>query len=461
MAYFQPISFLPQDTVTPAIQNLGATLGNINQSKIAQQEQNIAQFNNLLDISYEGALLANQKEITDDLDNFRKKAADIYSRAAKTGGRPNFEEFTKLKTDQKNITYKVNQSQFLQEQYKKAAAEMTKLKTAKKLDPSSEKLLDEWVKTPKKIAETVDPMSFVKVLYTPEEALLDLDKVMNVPVANAVKKTTLERDPKSGQYYNVVNYDPTSDLSTALAGSPRIMEALVNNYGSPAAVMNLLKSRYDVSGKTLAGGNVYNYGGGGNSTPKPKYNLTQKDGYNYVQFAENTIPTAQYGNIQVLGMENTPSGVMVVAKAPHKYTEADRTAAVKRGASKDEIRKIDELMGNTVMEDKKIPYSDIKAELEKSHGDFDKGSETYNLERAFNHVNGSKYAPPAAAPPEPEKPNAIQAAKNIWNKITGDKETSKPAKLSGKINPSDLQVGKLYDVNGQTLKWNGSKLVKP
>ena len=74
----QPFSFLPEDTITPAIQNLGHTLGAINQAKTKRQEDLLGKFQSLMDISTEGLLAQHQDEVMKDYDEFRNKAVDYF-----------------------------------------------------------------------------------------------------------------------------------------------------------------------------------------------------------------------------------------------------------------------------------------------------------------------------------------------------------------------------------------------
>ncbi|GEM_PF-2767691 len=166
-----PISFLPQDTITPAIQNLGQSLSAISQRKMAQQQGIIDQYMKLVDVSLEGTQANHRDEILGDLDTFKQKAADVFVKAEQNNAVPNYKDLTAIEQDKKSILTKVTDSQLLVNRYKQAMLYAAELKKKGELAPSSEAALNDWVTTKTPIAKAADPMTLIDTQYTPEKAM--------------------------------------------------------------------------------------------------------------------------------------------------------------------------------------------------------------------------------------------------------------------------------------------------
>lgn len=165
MSKYRPISFLPEERISPAIQNLGKTLSGIQAAKNQEMAGQIQAFQNLVELSMEGMVRRHQEEVMGESEKFKSKAAKMYADAFDSGRRLNYKEYIDLKTEKKNLLHKVNQSKYLKERYNQAMLEAARLERAGKLDPESKAALDKWINTKSTIEKTVDPMGLVDTKF--------------------------------------------------------------------------------------------------------------------------------------------------------------------------------------------------------------------------------------------------------------------------------------------------------
>lgn len=165
----QPISFLPKDEITPAIQNLGETLSQINQSKIARKQEQIKSFEGLIDVSLQGIKNGHYEEAMGDLSSMTDRAKQIYMQAENENRPVNYKESLELSNQKKDLLYKVNTSKMLMDDYTKAMIDAAKLDKDHKLDPRTPKALNDWLNSKEPINSKAFPSSLVSSIYTTAE----------------------------------------------------------------------------------------------------------------------------------------------------------------------------------------------------------------------------------------------------------------------------------------------------
>jgi len=203
----QPISFLPEEKITAAIQGLGESLSQINQARIKRQEKDIENIQQLLDVSFQGVMAANQEEVMKDWDGLADLSAK-YAIQAQNENRPiAFKQQSELNRMKNDILLKVNYSKNLRERYLQAGVEAAKLKAQGKLTPESEQALINFVKpgTYKSINDMPDPLLLIESQYSGKEVLdierKIIDDVMKYP------EVTRKKLP-SGEYREIKTVSP-------------------------------------------------------------------------------------------------------------------------------------------------------------------------------------------------------------------------------------------------------------
>jgi hypothetical protein len=222
MAHFDPISFLPEDKIGPALQNLAQTQQAIGNAKIQEMQGQITAFNNLLDVSLEGLMTKHQEEVVGDVDKFKDHAAELYRNAFEGGGRPNFKDISTLNTEKKQILYKVNQSKFLQDQYKQAMLKASVL--GDKIGPTVKDDLTKWLHQSETIGATADPMSLVNMKYDMLDMTDDYDKLIKGTKDSALKSPQSVMNPKTGKEERRVIWDPKEQSDVIWDNIPRISD---------------------------------------------------------------------------------------------------------------------------------------------------------------------------------------------------------------------------------------------
>ena len=197
-----PISFLPQDTITPAIQNLGQNLQQITALKMADQDKQIAQFKQLVAVSMEGVRSNHRDEILRDSEKFRQEAADKFIKAEQENREPNYKDVLDIEQKKNVILSKVAKSQLLEQAYQQAMNKAMVLQANNKLDPTSMDALDKWATNIESVDKTNDPRLLIKEQYTPVEALKITRDYFKDRRDRAMKTQTLSTD-EAGNYHMI------------------------------------------------------------------------------------------------------------------------------------------------------------------------------------------------------------------------------------------------------------------
>lgn len=145
--YAGSISFLPDDTINPAIQNLAKTISADNERRIAQAESMQKQFQALLDVSYEGTLANHQQELMTDWEKLRGKAISIFSKASDNGVPVNMVEYAGLMKQHKELIAKAEYAKSLKADYMRTVTEAAKLKKEQRLDPDFDEAINTAMKS--------------------------------------------------------------------------------------------------------------------------------------------------------------------------------------------------------------------------------------------------------------------------------------------------------------------------
>lgn len=239
------MSFLPEDTITPAIQNMGQTLGAINQQKIGQQEGLQKQFQSLLDVSYENMLANHQNEVMQDWDKFKSKAINVFKSAAEAGKPINQNEYANVIKEHNNVIRKAEYARQLKQDYYKTMAEAGKLDAANKLDPESKQLLDDWKNKGGSLYDLPVPSSLIRTQYSPME-IGTIEKGM-YNSGTLLKETY--KNLGGGRTEPIKYYDPENVAKVAIdrvKTDPDFAKAVQKNYGS---LQNYIKEKQDIYDK--------------------------------------------------------------------------------------------------------------------------------------------------------------------------------------------------------------------
>jgi hypothetical protein len=278
MAHFDPISFLPEDKIGPALQNLAQTQQAIGNAKIQEMQGQITAFNNLLDVSLEGLMTKHQEEVVGDVDKFKDHAAELYRNAFEGGGRPNFKDISTLNTEKKQILYKVNQSKFLQDQYKQAMLKASVL--GDKIGPTVKDDLTKWLHQSETIGATADPMSLVNMKYDMLDMTDDYDKLIKGTKDSALKSPQSVMNPKTGKEERRVIWDPKEQSDVIWDNIPRISDFWTKKAGGDTRkgkqMYDAWTQEQSVNALDLQGGTTVNNFVSGFGGDKDKFKLMPK-----------------------------------------------------------------------------------------------------------------------------------------------------------------------------------------
>ena len=269
-------SFLPQDTIDPAIQNLGRTMGAINQQKIGQQEALRNQFNSLIDVSYKNMLANHQKEIVTDLDKFRKSAIQVFSKASDAGTPINMNEWAKVKQEHDELVAKATYAQQYKKDYYDTIQRMAVLDQKNELDPQSKIDLDNLKNSNVPLYDLPVPSSLIRTQYSPMQ-IQSIEKGM-------FNETTLlkkyEKPLPGGRTETHQYFDPKNVAKEAVDRvkvDPDFARFVQKNYGT---LQNYVTAKQGIYNKEYQGlRNPPGLGSAAQTVPLIPY---QKNGSEYV-----------------------------------------------------------------------------------------------------------------------------------------------------------------------------------
>ena len=244
-----PISFLPQDTINPAIQNLGQTLGAINQQKIGRQEDLQKKFQSLLDVSYEGMLANHQNEVMQDWDKFKSNAINVFKSASEAGTPINQNEYSKVLKEHNDVIRKAEYARQLKQDYYKTMSDAAKLDAANKLDPASKKALEDWRSGKGTLYDLPVPSSLIQTQYSPLEMGTIEKGLYNDQTL--LKKEQVKQ--ANGDIKTLDYYDPENVAKVAIDRAktdPDFVKAVQRDYGTLEAY---IKEKQDIYDKTYQG----------------------------------------------------------------------------------------------------------------------------------------------------------------------------------------------------------------
>lgn len=421
-----PISFLPQDTINPAIQNLGQTLGAINQQKIGRQEDLQKKFQSLLDVSYEGMLANHQNEVMQDWDKFKSNAINVFKSASEAGTPINQNEYSKVLKEHNDVIRKAEYARQLKQDYYKTMSDAAKLDAANKLDPESKQLLDDWKLGKGTLYDLPVPSSLIRTQYSPleigtiEKGLYNdqtLLKKEQVKQANGDIKTLEYYDPDNVAKVAADRIQTDSDFA----------KFVQRNYGS---LQNYVTQKQGIYDKQYQGlkrkptGSVMNFGYGAPGTEKipgtqieggRQYDVSQKN-LNYT--GKVTLPDGKQSDVidavvsKIVKYDDGTSEKLIMVKVPNPKW-------IKAGGSLNPLNP----------EPKTITVEGVAPS---------EGEAETTLEKSKSFLE--KY-PDGKAPVKGQKSGSV-------TKLTGDEDTS------------TLDPNKVYELDGQKVKWNGKNLVR-
>ncbi len=245
----QPISFLPQDKIDQGIQNLGNTLSQINESKIARKQQQIEGFKSMIDVSLQGIKNGHYEEAMGDLDKLTNASRDIYIKAENENRPVTAMESLKLSNLKKDLLYKVNTSKMLMDDYTNAMVEAAKLEQQQKLAPGVKQKLQDWLNAKEPIGSKQFPSTLIETIYSPEERA-KLEKM----VADAVNAEETMVPGPGGTFNKNVYRDPKAIADQAnkfLTNNPKYLATLRANGEDPKNVIPSLINTYKGNKQTI------------------------------------------------------------------------------------------------------------------------------------------------------------------------------------------------------------------
>ena len=289
-----PISFLPQDTINPAIQNLGQTLGAINQQKIGRQEDLQKKFQSLIEASYEDIWSRDQQEVTKDWEALRGEAINTFKKASELGGPVNQMEYTGLMKKHKELIRKVETARAAKLDYAKAIDMAAKLKSDEKLAPGSLEAIEQEKMNPKSIYDRKPFTSLIGEQYSPKE-MLQLQDLIDKDVPMITKAGVME-----GRYKTLKGKNP-DDLAKAYSGfwdtSPTVQRMFPNKQAWVQQNVDTRGRLSEIDKPPSTNVNVYN-NGGFNPNFKPRFHPVEVNGRTELQFNAGTNHgLIQTGNI--------------------------------------------------------------------------------------------------------------------------------------------------------------------
>ena len=413
-----PISFLPQDTINPAIQNLGATQGAINQQQIGQQEGLRNQFQSLIDASYGNIWANDQKEVAQDWDKLKSDAVNVFKKASELGGPVNQMDYADLMRQHKDLLTKVATAQQYKDDWAKAVTQAALLNQKQQLAPGVMDKLNAMRDNPGSIYNRPVPSSLIQTQLSPDQVdTVEKDALSTMKIARTTSKIMPDGTTETHNYYDPQTI--AASLTDKYKMNPEYKQFVDNNGGLPARIA-AMQNIYDKNDMTVKPkpNPLASFATGTKANPYPIQFQKEDDGRYHANLGAAVVPyTAQIPVVENGKTVNKDvKGVVQEVidgngKRTMKFLWNEKPTGVLKSFVPDKNGAIE------------IPYDDA------IQYNIDGGTAKLN----FKSVGGAKPAAKAGSPP----------------------------KLTGQINPNTLKSGQLYEVNGKTYKWNGSKLVTP
>jgi len=239
------MSFLPEDTINPAIQNLGETAGDIYKSQIGQQEGLQKQFQSLIDASYGDIWANDQKEVSQDWDKLRSNAINVFKTASEKGMPVNQMEYAGIMKQHKDLIHKIETAQEQKKDYANAITQAAHLQEKGELDPQSLVDLENAKNNPKGIYDRTPFSSLIKTQYSDEQLYKQTDDALKTAkIAKSVNTKLPNGDIQVRNYYDPQNIREVLEAKAKF--DPRFAKQVTAKFGS---YDNFIKAQQDILDK--------------------------------------------------------------------------------------------------------------------------------------------------------------------------------------------------------------------
>ena len=417
-----------------ALQDPSGTLDRLQSEKVIQ---------GMADLKTDGISGLYSQHALDAIDAFRDYSKGLY-RSRKgfnrlnLSGQQQLDENKQYKELLTNINYLKELTSGYNATLKQAATDVKdKIMTPEDYH-EFEKMLEEKNTGAKSIGDLPNAQALYNQFLTSKgiggDFLLELDKLMQIPMQTGAKKTRLGKNAE-GKNINILDYDPIEDVGPILQTNTRIRNGLIRLFnGDSAKTEEFIRARYGMKGETFA--------------------QNQRNIFNMPSPIKNWVPpySISPGSKKVVFRQNKIKGFVV--RNPIKDSEGKVVAntgdVVKPTEMENGMVKI-----NVIENGKYVDFSqtDGTSIFIPSPGQVAKpipGTIVYEGEiKEQMQSMGGKPAQDGTVDP------------SGYEKVGGRKSYDKLHKFKSDdpIDPSMLEDGEVYYLDGKKHVWNGTNLV--